>query len=311
MMKVIFACNSDLIAIPAALKLQHHDLLAAVILPEKNRERLLPSFLAAGIPLEIIHTVTKERLAEEFVAIIDQYAASLVIVLTFPWKLPEAVLTMPIHGCINLHPGLLPKYRGADPVFWQLRNREAHGGITAHYMTKIIDDGPVVLMEQMPIIPGEPYGMHCQRIGVFASELILKVVSLIREDKPITQSETQFNEAEFFKSPDKNQLRINWEKQTAIEIESLINACNPKYTGAITSIRGLELAIVEVSPADVNQVAPEVAPGTIVYADALYGLVVKCCDNQFLKLNIVCMHEGYISGAKMFNLGFKPGEIFC
>lgn len=311
MKSVIFACNSDLLAIPSVIKLQHNNLLAAVVLPEKNRDKLLPSFLAAGIPLEIIHTVTKEHLDKQFVTLINKYNASSVIVLTFPWKIPDVVLNLPVHGCVNMHPGILPKYRGADPVFWQLKNREAFGGITAHYMTNIIDDGPIVLMQQLPIIPGEPYGMHCQRIGLFASDLILQINSLISDNKPSGKEVISADIAEFFNSPEETQLRINWEQQSAIEIESLVNACNPKYTGAITSIRGLKLAIVEVSPADVNNVSPEVVPGTIVYADALYGLVVKCCDNQFLKINIVCMNEGYISGAKMFNLGFRPGEIFC
>lgn len=310
MRSVIFACNSDLMAIPTAVKLHQNNLLAAVVLPEKNRDRLLPSLIASGIPPEIIHAVNKHQLAEQFVALINNYNASSVIVLTFPWKLPDVVLNFPVHGCINMHPGLLPKYRGADPVFWQLKNKEAFGGITAHYMTSTIDDGPIILMQQMPIIPGEPYGMHCQRVGLFASDLILQIASLIKEMKPASQDHIHAGKAEFFNSPDKTQLRINWEKQPAIEIESLVNACNPKYTGAITSIRGIQLAIVEVSPADVNNVTPDVVPGTIVYADALYGLVVKCCDNQFLKINIVCMNEGYISGAKMFNLGFRSGEVF-
>lgn len=309
-MKVILICSSDLIAIPTALKLQEAGLLKAVVLPEIHKANLLPSFIAAGISAEIIHTVTKEHLTQQLTALIHRYEAATVFVLTFPWKISETVLCLPVNGCINLHPGILPKYKGADPVFWQLKNREINGGIAAHIMTNEIDDGPIILMETMSIIPGEPYGMHCQRIGIFIREHILKIVELIETKALPTPQLRDNNEDVYFKKPNKTQLSINWQKQTSIEIEALINACNPKYTGAITSIRGMTLALVEVSPADVNNVAQDVLPGTIVYADAIYGLVVKCCDDQFLKINIVCMPEGYISSTKMFNLGFRPGETF-
>ena len=309
-MKVLLICTSDYIAIPTALKLKEQGVLEAIAIPRIFKNRLLPVFLQAGIPIEDIHYVTKESLSDQLTSLITNLNINTVFVLTFPWKVPSDVLKMPKYGCINLHPGLLPKYRGADPVFWQLKNRELNGGITVHRMTDEIDHGPVLLIEKMPIIPGEPYGMHCQRIGIFAAQLITQVIALIKTGTSLTYLTVENEPDLYFNKPTKNLIKIDWNHQSAIEIEALVNACNPKYIGAITTIRGVELAIVEVSPADMNNVDIAILPGTIVYADGLYGIIVKCNDGQFLKLNIVCMGEGYISGAKLFNLGFSVGEIF-
>jgi methionyl-tRNA formyltransferase len=309
-MKTLLICSSDTIAIPTALKLKEQGLLQAIAIPEKFKTRLLPSFLQVGFSADTILTVTKENLSEKLNSIIINNEIDTVFVLTFPWKIPNEILSIPENGCINLHPGLLPKYRGADPVFWQIKNREINGGITAHLMTDKIDNGPILLIDQLPIMPGEPYGMHCQRIGAFAAQMILKVVALLQTKTTIKYLDIENVPDLYFKRPDKNNIRIDWNHQSAIEIESLVNACNPKYSGAITTIRAMELAIVEVSPADVNNVASDVLPGTIIYADGLYGIIVKCSDGQFLKINIVCMGEGYISGPKLFNLGFRVGETF-
>jgi methionyl-tRNA formyltransferase len=56
--------------------------------------------------------------------------------------------------------------------------------------------------------------------------------------------------------------------------------------------------------------APETEPGTVIYADALYGLIVSCNNKKFIRVNIISLREGYMSGAKLFALGVKPGDRF-
>lgn len=309
-MKVLLICTSDYIAIPTALKLKELGILEAIAIPKKFKNRLLPVFLHAGFPLNLLHLVTKETLSDQLISLITEFNFDTLFVLTFPWKIPSKVLSVLKNKCINLHPGLLPKYRGADPVFWQLKNREINGGITVHLMTSDIDHGPILLIEKMTIIPGEPYGMHCQRLGVFTAELIPKIVGLLQNGNGLTYLTIENEPDLYFKKPTKSLIKIDWNLHSAIEIEALVNACNPKYVGAITTISGVEIAIVEVSPAELNNVKDDILPGTIVYADGLYGIIVKCNDGQFLKLNIVCMGESYISGSKLFNLGFRVGQIF-
>ncbi len=296
-------------AIPAALKLQAAGLLSAIVIPAKHQARLLPSFIQSGFENRIIHMVQKETLGSELESLLQQYQADTVMVITFPWKLPENVLSIPSNGCFNFHPGLLPKYKGADPIFWQIRNRESKAGITVHLMTSKIDDGPVLMVEELPMIPGETYGIHVQRIALLINDSIMKCVAAIQDGKRLDEQDA-LAASLFTKKPVREQLIIDWNKHSAAEIEALINASNPKYNGACTSIRNIEASILEVSPADLNNGPEDLRPGTIVYADALYGLVVACMDKQFLKINIMCMQEGYLSGSKLFSMGFARGEIF-
>jgi methionyl-tRNA formyltransferase len=87
----------------------------------------------------------------------------------------------------------------------------------------------------------------------------------------------------------------------------LVNAANPNYSGAITTFRGSQIRILEVSPADVN-VTGIFSPGTIVYADATYGVFVLCADFKYLRINIFQLDGTIITGSKLAALGIRPYE---
>jgi methionyl-tRNA formyltransferase len=78
----------------------------------------------------------------------------LIAVACFPRRLPPALLALPRLGCLNLHPSLLPRYRGPAPLFWMFRAGEATSGVTVHRMTEQLDAGPVVAQEAFPIPEG-------------------------------------------------------------------------------------------------------------------------------------------------------------
>src|ERR1700761_4954541 len=100
-------------------------------------------------------------------------------------------------------------------------------------------------------------------------------------------------EGAYFKRPGNAELKIKWQEQSADEIECLVNAANPKYDGATTWIRNNEIRILETSPAEIQlQEGFKPEPGTIVYADAVYGLIVACRESTFLKINVVHTREG-------------------
>ena len=256
----------------------------------------------------MLHTLTKELLETELVLLLAQYRAEAIFVMSFPWKLPRLVLDKPVYGCINFHPGALPEYAGADPVFWQLKNQEKYSCLSVHQMTEVIDAGPVIYTHTLPVIPGETYGMHYQRVGQMAAEIVMAVVKALQEDVPAQAQPV--GKSPYFKKPVKKQVTIDWQAQTAEEIEALVNAGNPRYNGAFTSLHNRELTIVEVAFATINGVPKETKPGTVVYADDTHGLIVACYGNGFLMIKTVCLPEGYLSGSKLFRLGFRAGEVF-
>jgi len=77
----------------------------------------------------------------------------LIFVTGFPWRLPAELVSLPRLGSINTHPAALPRYRGPNPVFWQMMNGEREVGMTIHRMDTEFDTGPILAQATMPIDP--------------------------------------------------------------------------------------------------------------------------------------------------------------
>lgn len=77
----------------------------------------------------------------------------LVISFLCPVKIPLSILSLAKYGGINFHPAPLPKYRGVHCAAFAVMNREAHYGVTCHFMTERLDDGPILLCEPCAIYP--------------------------------------------------------------------------------------------------------------------------------------------------------------
>ncbi|MCB0063036.1 MAG: hypothetical protein KDE19_13015 [Caldilineaceae bacterium] len=103
------------------------------------------SALAAQLQLPI-YGIHRLRHAET-TAFLRSLAPDLVCVACFPWRIPPALLAIPTFGFVNLHPSLLPAYRGPAPLFWQLRDGLRTIGITAHWMDATFDTGDIVAQQ--------------------------------------------------------------------------------------------------------------------------------------------------------------------
>ena len=77
-----------------------------------------------------------------------------VLVACFPYRLPEVVISWPESRCLNIHPSLLPKYRGPDPIFWQLHENEPQTGVSLHIVSAELDAGPIISQKTCPFEEG-------------------------------------------------------------------------------------------------------------------------------------------------------------
>ncbi|MCX2583531.1 formyltransferase family protein [Pedobacter sp. MR22-3] len=308
-MKIAVICNSDSLAFPTVQALFSQGLLVGVAILERSSKVLLKPLHAIGLSGNQILQLHHGSWEHELKHWLTELDADAVWVFGFPWMIPDHLLESVHKGYLNFHFGELPKYRGADPIFWQIKNNEPYASLTVHQMTANIDAGPIVWVKQLPIMKGENYGLLCQRLGFMALDAIPLLVN--NSSLLFGVNKNADNEERFEKRPGHQELAINWKQQSSDEIECLINAANPKYGGATAWVKNAEVRILEASPAEIQ--LPEGAepePGTIVYADALYGLIVSCRENRFLKINILHMREGYFSGSKLFQMGIKAGEKF-
>lgn len=92
--------------------------------------------------------------------------------------LPQALLDMPKLGALNVHPSLLPKYRGATPIQSALRNGDTETGVTIMLMDAGMDTGDIVLQERVPIEPDDTYGALHDRLALYGGELLGQAIDL-------------------------------------------------------------------------------------------------------------------------------------
>lgn len=104
---------------------------------------------AAGLPVMAVRSFNHL----ETLAALAGLAADVAVVSCFAERLPAAVLSVPKFGFLNIHPSLLPAYRGPVPVFWQLRDG-TETGVTVHYMDEGLDTGDIAAQTAVPLPDG-------------------------------------------------------------------------------------------------------------------------------------------------------------
>lgn len=126
----------------------------------------------------------------EFIKTLKDLNADLFIVVAFR-MLPETVWKLPLIGTINLHASLLPDYRGAAPINHAIINGESVTGVTTFFIDEKIDNGRILLQEEIPIFPFENAGDLHDRLMVHGARLVIKTISEIADNKitPIPQSQ--------------------------------------------------------------------------------------------------------------------------
>ncbi|BDD05130.1 methionyl-tRNA formyltransferase [Aureibacter tunicatorum] len=302
-MKIILFTNG-IWGMPVVEKLHKEGVLGGVVLPSGVDNSALCNYLEI-LEVQWFELENKDQ-ENELTPWINGKNASLALVFCFPYKIDKQVFESFSEGIYNMHFGDLPKYAGPDPLFWVLKNGESKVHIVVHRMNQYFDSGEVVYSQELQIIPGETYGLLGSRLSMFSSNLINQVIETIKKDH---YENTESVPVAQLPRPTEEDLCIQWESQTADQIESLINAANPKYNGAATMFRGVKVRIIEVSPIDNNELIFMDA-GSIVRADPQMGVFVVCKDKKILRINVIQMPEGVFSGLKFAALGIQAQERF-
>jgi methionyl-tRNA formyltransferase len=110
-------------------------------------------------------------------AALDSLAPDVIVAACFPKRLPREWLERPRLGVLNLHPSLLPAYRGPEPLFWQFRNGETNTGVTLHVMDAGADTGDIVAQAETPFPDGFSY-IEAERLTARAgAQLLINALS--------------------------------------------------------------------------------------------------------------------------------------
>lgn len=188
---------------------------------------------------------------------LERVPADLYVVAAYGEILPKAVLRLPQRGAVNVHPSLLPKYRGASPVQAVILNGDEETGITVIEMTARMDAGPILAQYRVPVLPRETAGELSARLAALAAERLPALLDrYVRgEIVPIPQDEAQ---ASYTRPLTKADARIDWSRP-AEEIERLVRAMQP-WPRAWTMVDGRRLLVLRL---DISLEEHKLRPGQI------------------------------------------------
>ena len=187
---------------------------------------------------------------------------------------PPEVLRIPPLGCVNIHPGLLPNYRGATPTAWAILNGETTFGITIHHMDETFDTGDILVQEVHDIDPDETGYELRGRAMNFGTELLRRNFQGIvnRTLTPIKQEGpgSYFGKLE-------TSYRINWENRGP-KIRDAIRVYASPYSRARTSLHDKTILVNHAEVLDDGARYTAQAPGEIVDVLEQDVLVVAASD---------------------------------
>lgn len=305
-MKIVLL-STNICSVPSLQFLVQSETVQAVVAPaEVNPFNQQLEQITGGLNIPF-RRFSKSELKTGFKEMLAALQPDLVLVFAFGYKIPGELFGIPKFGFYNVHFSLLPRYRGRCPAFWQLKNGDEAGGISIHQVTAEFDAGPLLMQKELQIAPGTNHGVYWGRLSMESAAVIASGIEKLKNSGNTLLLPQNGQYASEAPAPGQADLVINWETQSAREIENLVNATNPDYGGAVTLLRGQIIRLLEVAPAELNNPVEQL-PGTIVYADVNYGIFVACLNQQYLRINIIHSNEGILSGFRLAALGVQAGE---
>ena len=261
-MKILFFGTPHLAAeILKKLIASEHEVIAVVTQPDKAAGRggnvKMPP--AKEVALEAgINVLQPEKISdEEVLDSIEAIGADLHVVAAYAQKLPNRLLDMAPLGCINVHPSLLPKYRGAAPLRAAILAGESVSGVTIMKMAEKMDAGDILMQREMPLDPDETNQSIEEKAIALGGELLLETIGKIADGtvNPVPQDESL---STYVKQIKKEDGLIDFSEDAAV-IERKIRAYDP-WPGTFTYLDG---KVFKILKAEVLEGGEEAEPGTV------------------------------------------------
>ncbi len=223
--------------------------------------------------------IVQPEKVSDFVLRISDLKPDLVVVAAYGQILPKEILEIPKYGCLNIHPSLLPKYRGPSPIQYAILNGDKETGVNIILMEKKVDSGPIISNIQLPISNKVYYKDLEEKLAETGAKLLIDTIPkwINGEIKPAPQDEEKATYTKIIKKEDG---KIDWRKPVE-EIERQIRAFQI-WPGSFTDFNGKTLKIIE---AEVLEIKTNKRIGEVFLADN-EKLAVQTGQNCLILLKI-------------------------
>ena len=308
-MKIIFAGSSEF-GIPTLKKLKgKHQLLLIISQPDRpagRKQKVKPCPIARFAREQGWELYQPENInTPESVEKISELHPELLVTASYSEIIKKELRQIPSFGAINLHPSLLPKYRGPTPIQTALLKGEHKTGTTIFRLTSRLDAGPILAQRELVIQQEDNFGSLQEKLANISAELLIEILPAIK-DKSLVERPQDENLASYTHKFSKKDLWINWDNKVK-NILNQIRAFAP-IPGARTSIHNTYLKILQ---AEIYSSLDNDKPGTISGFIKNNGILVNCQDGQILITKVQAEGKKVMS-AWAFQLGARlsAGEGF-
>lgn len=275
-MKILFFGTPEL-AVRTLKKISvSHEVVMVVTQPDTpfgRKQVLTPSPIAVAADELKLPILKPEKLTDEVREALSNLGADLFVTFAYGKIFKAEFLTICPKGGINIHPSLLPLYRGASPIQSALLNGENRSGISIQQIALEVDSGDIFKCEEFPILPEDDAITIEEKVAALAADLAEQVLSEIENgtSKCIKQDSSK---ATFCRMISKNDGNIDWNT----DVNSIFNKIRAfaKWPVASTILDGKKLNIHKAVISNLeNSGTPS---GTIICADKKKGIHVQCTN---------------------------------
>lgn len=305
-MKILFAGTPDFSLSSLEYVYKNYNLVGILTQPDKPRGRGLKIKYSPTKEFAIKNNIPlfqPEKLKDkEFIENLKKLSPDFILDVAYGKIFPDEIINIPSECAINIHPSLLPGYKGASPIRWVLINGETITGVSAHIMTKQIDAGKIIYQVEVPIDLNETYGSLYEKLAIKSAEIIPIVFSRYFEKKFISDTADRYKIKNFYaRKMEHNDFKIDWNRSSE-EIYNLIRASYPK-PGTFTYYKKSVIKIYEAEIMQVNR--NEFKPGEIIRADIKEGILVKTGDGILKILRLqkenknILYYKDFLNGTKL------------
>jgi UDP-4-amino-4-deoxy-L-arabinose formyltransferase/UDP-glucuronic acid dehydrogenase (UDP-4-keto-hexauronic acid decarboxylating) len=198
---------------------------------------------------------------EGFVRELEAAGADLLLVTGWPRVLAERVLSVASAAAVNVHPSMLPHYRGRDPLFWAILRGERRVGVTLHRMTEAVDNGPILYQRGVDVPDGATSETLAAAVDREGAALIPELVASVR-DGTLKEGTLAEDPGSYFPPVRSEHALLDWTASAEL-LERLVRAC-AGVAQAHCFFRGMKLIALEARAVDVPSDAPS---GTVLAVD--------------------------------------------
>src|SRR5574344_1935256 len=242
-----------------------------------------------------LNFIEYDKLNEEnLINTVRSLKPDIAVVCSFNYKIPKILLDSVPDGFINVHPSLLPNYRGPNPYSAVILNGEAETGVTLHFMDESFDTGYIIFQKSFPLLKNETMGTLFNRLNMLAVNMLTEILEQYEKTtlEGVKQPQGEFK---ISKALSNEEIQLNFSKP-AIELERLIRSLNP-FILARSSFRKVETKILSAEVVD--EVFPKsFSNGEIVKVEN--NKIFIATEKGLLAITALTFGSFFVGSAKLF-----------